>query len=301
MVCGQDGACPSNAGARLLRLLREELTRQVGVCETAGVESAELCVASVAARALGCPRLRLPERYSHALTESEQAEIGTQVARLVAGEPLQYVLGDVEFYGYRLVVNPAVLIPRPETEELVSAALRLPVWNGRDLVQVVDVCTGSGCIAVAIAGECEEARVLASDASEAALAVARNNVVAHALGDRIALLHSDLLSKHQPHSAELLVANPPYVSDAEYRDLPAIVRDHEPREALAAGVDGLSVYQRLIPQARDVLQSGGWILLEIGATQRAAVESLLNSAGFADIVALPDVNGLDRMVKARCP
>lgn len=263
--------------------------------------SAQLCVQQVLADTLECPRLLLTEIADRDLTQAERDAVTKSVARLVAGEPLQYVLGNVNFYGYHLVVNRDVLIPRPETEELVSRALALPIWQGGSSVDVVDVGTGSGCVAIAIAAMRAEAHVLALDASREALALARGNIDAHELADRVRLGHGNLLADLNAATMDLVISNPPYVTESEYLDLDPGVRDFEPRDALVAGGDGLAIYRRLLPEARCVLRSGGWILLEIGANQRLAVESLLKKSGFIDIVGFPDVNGLDRMVQARCP
>ena len=218
------------------------------------------------------------------------------LTRRARHEPMQYILGEQEFYGLRLRVTPAVLIPRPETEHLVEAVLeRVP----RDqTLRIADVGTGSGAIAVALATHLPLAQVDALDLSTEALAVAEGNARAHGLAHRVRFLHSDLLASAGSEPYDCIVSNPPYVSSGEV--LEPQVGLWEPPLALFAGPDGLAVYRRLLPQAAERLAPGGLLALEIGAGQQQSLEALFAAAhpwqgpGF-----LPDLRGIARVALAR--
>jgi release factor glutamine methyltransferase len=210
-------------------------------------------------------------------------------------EPIQYITGEREFYGLRFAVTPDVLIPRPETEHLVEAALeRIP--HGLPY-RIADVGTGSGAIAVALAVARPSVSITAVDISPAALEVARNNAGAHGVASRIAFNKADLLAGIAAGSFEMVVSNPPYIADAERESLNAEVRDYEPSSALFAGPTGLELYERLIPQAAQALRPDGWLLLEIGAGQDAALRRLL--AGWADVDFAADLQDIPRVAMAR--
>jgi release factor glutamine methyltransferase len=214
----------------------------------------------------------------------------------VKGEPIQYIREYAEFYGLPFRVTPAVLIPRPETEHLVEQAiLRM---RTADRPCILDIGTGSGCIAVALARHLTDARVTASDISAAALEVAEFNAVQNDVADRIRFLHGDLLAPVAGEQFDLIVSNPPYVPIADRPTLSVEVRDHEPALALFAGPDGLDIYRRLIPAAQAALVPGGHLLLEIGYGQSAAVTALLSAAGFQSIQAHPDLQGIPRVLCA---
>lgn len=213
------------------------------------------------------------------------------------GEPIQYITGETEFYGLLLRVTPDVLIPRPETEHLVEKAAELARHFSHP--RIVDVGTGSGAIAIALARTVGEAQVTAIDLSAKSLAIARENAARNNVADRLRFLEGDLLAPVAAERFEMVVSNPPYVAAADRETLAVEVREHEPDMALFAGEDGLAVYRRLIPQARDVLASGGWIALELGFGQAAAVGRLLADAGFADIGFTQDLRRIARVASAR--
>jgi release factor glutamine methyltransferase len=221
----------------------------------------------------------------------------TAVLRRATGMPLAHLLGRVEFMGMEFVVTPDVLVPRPETEVLVDAAL---AWvRGHRVTTVVDVGTGSGCIAVSIAAAIAPApplRVYGLDLSLAALSVARTNVLRHNVGSRVALVCSDLLSSLRS-PIDLIVSNPPYVADSERMQLPPAVRQ-EPQIALFAGPEGLDVIDRLLEQAQRRLAVDGCMLVEIGETQSEAVRASARTAfPDAEISILPDLAGKDRVLR----
>ncbi len=192
-----------------------------------------------------------------ALSADQVEQYDEWLRRRAAHEPIQYILGEQEFYGLTFVVTPDVLIPRPETEHLVEALLaRVP--HDQPL-RVADVGTGSGAIAIALAQALPQAEVTALDISVAALAVARGNAEAHRVADRVRFLNSDLLSAVAGESFDAIVSNPPYVAEVDWGSLEPQVRDYEPATALFAGPSGLDVYERLIPQAQDALKPSGWL------------------------------------------
>jgi release factor glutamine methyltransferase len=226
-------------------------------------------------------------------------ELMALVERRKAGEPIQYITGETEFYGLPFRVTPDVLIPRPETEHLVEKALELAARFEHP--RIVDVGTGSGAIAVALARKLPQAHITAVDISGAALDVARENADRNVVSDRIRFLQGDLLAPVGDERFDILVSNPPYVPQVDRDSLSVEVRDHEPALALFAGEDGLDVYLRLIPSAFAVLESGGYLLLEIGFGQSVAVAALLKQAGFDGIEFIPDLQGIPRVACGRRP
>ncbi len=230
------------------------------------------------------------------LLTAEQAQQYVALAvRRVAGEPVAYITGRREFYGREFVVNPSVLIPRPETELLVELALqRLPAGES---YSVLDLGTGSGCIGITIAAERPRAQVTLVDVSEAALEIARVNALQWAPANTV-LLHSDWYSAVAAERYDLIVANPPYVAEGDAHLQQGDLR-FEPRTALAAGVDGLNDLQRIIAEAPQHLRAGGWLLLEHGFDQAVACAWLLEAAGFQDVFNAPDLAGIPRVSGGR--
>ncbi|HWY68474.1 MAG TPA: peptide chain release factor N(5)-glutamine methyltransferase [Terriglobales bacterium] len=236
--------------------------------------------------------------YAHPELELSCTELNRYdeaLQRRCAGEPLQYITGHQEFWGIDLLVTPAVLIPRPETEHAVEAALER--LRGMKSPRVIDVGTGSGCIAVALASELPEARIEAVDISDEALNVARSNAARLDFANRIEFSKSDLLGKYLDGSPtfDMVVSNPPYVGESEADKLQVEVREHEPHQALfGGGKEGLDIYRRLIPQAAQVLKPGGWLVMEIGYTQEQAIRNLLKE--WDEVRAVPDLQGIPRVV-----
>lgn len=244
---------------------------------------------------LGCSQIDLFAHPERSLSESEGALFDSFVARRIAHEPIQYIVGEQEFYGLPFEVTPAVLIPRPETEHLIEAALQRADPHA-DL-RIVDVGTGSGAIAIALARNLPEAHVTAVDTSVAALDVARRNAIRHGVIDRITLLGSDLLAAVEGNGFDFVIANPPYIADAER--LEPQVAQFEPHSALYAGPTGLEIYRRLIPQAGDALKPGGWLVLEIGYGQSEQLMSYLS--GWNAVSIHNDLQGIPRVVSAKMP
>lgn len=231
-----------------------------------------------------------PERT---LTQAQAEEFDSLLARRLNSEPIQYILGKQEFFGLTLKVTPDVLIPRPETEFLVESLLGRVDRTG--FIEIADVGTGSGAIAIALARELPRSMVTAIDISADALSVARQNAEQNGVLDRMRFLEADLLENFTIPTFDAVVSNPPYVASVE--KLEAQVERYEPHVALFAGATGLKVYERLIPQAHRALRPGGWLLLEIGAGRKAAISNLL--AGWNAIEFVNDLQGILRVAIAR--
>jgi release factor glutamine methyltransferase len=251
---------------------------------------------------LGCGRAHLHAHPERVLTSDEAQSFRDAVTRRAAGLPLQYITGHQEFYGLDFLVTPAVLIPRPETEHLVEAAVGLVRANQTAHVRIVDVGTGSGCIILALAhelGTVRDPQYHATDISPDALAVARGNAERLGLAHCVRFHQTDLLSvfSSNPGSFDLVLSNPPYVGQCERDKVQREVREHEPEVAVFGGEQGLDVYRRLIPQAHTALKPGGHLLMEIGYSIEEQVRELLRD--WRDVRAIPDLQGIPRVVMAR--
>lgn len=244
--------------------------------------------------AAGITRAQFLANPANHLTAEEASRFHRSIDRRLKHEPIQYITGQQEFYGLTLRVTPDVLIPRPETELLVEAVLaHFKARTGP--LRIADVGTGSGAIAIALARHLPQAEITALDLSTDALAVAESNAREHGLANRIRFIESDLLAlpTELRQNFEAVVSNPPYVPLADANELHPQVRDHEPATALFAGRDGLDIYRRLIPQARDLLQPGGLLALEIGHGQHEPLALMLTNwpkvAFFDDLQRIPRV------------
>jgi release factor glutamine methyltransferase len=242
---------------------------------------------------LGCDGTALLTHPERMLSVQEAEQFESLLKRRLASEPVQYLTGVQEFFGLLFEVSPDVLIPRPETEHLVEAVLEH--FEREANPKIVDVGTGSGAIAVAIAQALPRSRVIAVDLSPSALEIARRNAERHGVIDRVTFLQSDLLAAAGSDQFDIVVSNPPYIANEEV--LEPQVANYEPRSALYAGPTGLEIYERLIPQARKVLKAGGWLMMEIGYGQEAALRALL--AGWSEVSFVPDLQGIARVVLAR--
>ena len=278
----------------------EALAEASGILEQQGIGNSRQDVESLLSHVLDKNRSYLIAHSREELEPQRLADFFAFVTERSQGKPLQYILGVQEFLGMEFEVTPDVLIPRPETELLVEAARSLlsAVRNPR----IMDVGTGSGCIAVSLAVLLSSARVCAVDLSLAALEVARRNAARHHVLPRVEFLHGDLLVLTQKElDAETLdgiVSNPPYVSEKDFSGLQREVRGWEPRLALVAGERGLTVYERLIPQALRALRPRGYLLMEIGFNMKEEVFSLLGE-GWDQIQVKTDFNQIPRVVIAR--
>ncbi len=277
--------------------LAEVLRRSTGYLESHGSSTPRLDAELLLAHGLGLSRLELYTQFDRPLSEGELAECRELVRRRGTREPVAYVIGHWGFRRLDLVVDGRVLVPRPETELVVERCLQL--LKGRERPAVVDVGTGSGAIALSLKDERPDAQVTAIDVSVDALAVASAN--AERLGLDVTFVQSDLLDQVEGGPFDLVVSNPPYVSAGEVDALEPEVAVYEPRLATVAGEDGLEVYRRLLPPAVERLAPGGWLVLECGAGQAAALVAELAGLGYGDAEVDRDLAGIDRVVWARRP
>lgn len=262
--------------------------------EENGFECPGIETRAILARSLGTDPL---EFYAHPERRVDPERAGTfeeLLHRRLGGEPLAYVTGEREFCSRPFVVTRDVLIPRPETETLAELAMETAgrMRNPR----ILDLGTGSGCLAVTLSLEVQGCEVFASDVSAAALGVARRNARTH--GARVRFVRSDLLGCFAKSSFDMIISNPPYVSEAEYAELSPQIRHYEPRAALLGGGDGLACIRKIAAAAGTALREGGFLLLEIGAGQAQSAERIVSENGFSGIHIETDIGGVERVVKA---
>ncbi|HLI81190.1 MAG TPA: peptide chain release factor N(5)-glutamine methyltransferase [Candidatus Binataceae bacterium] len=260
----------------------------------AGVDTARLDAEVLLAHACGVLRAQL---ISGAFRiDADAAEkFRRMVERRAAREPIAYIIGRKEFFSLDFEVTPAVLIPRPETEILVDAALKFLTTREHPLA--LDIGTGSGAIAIAIAVNAPEVRIIATDISKEALEVARRNAIRHRCEDRIDFVHADLFPDGDARF-DLIVSNPPYVAEVDLDILQPEIRLHEPRVALVFGEDGLDMYRRITAGCCSRLNPDGEVMVEIGAGQAFSVEALFRRAGFSNIDAIRDLARIERVIRA---
>jgi release factor glutamine methyltransferase len=295
------------------------LTWTTDYLKSHGSASPRLDAEVLLAHARGCERIMLYAAFDEVVAEDARAKFRDLVKRRAEGAPVAYLVGKKEFYSLSLRVTPDVLIPRPETEFVVMAALDTlkegsgfrVQGSGKDEIPnlksqipnplVADVGTGSGAIAVAVAKHAITCRVIATDTSPAAMAVASQNAATHHVAQRIQFLEGDLLAPVPPEPKFTIIAsNPPYVSESEYAALPPEVRNHEPRQALVAGPSGTEVIERLIPQAAERLLAGGWLILEVSPMIATRVVQLIAAHGSFELAGMiKDLAGLPRVARAR--
>lgn len=259
-----------------------------------GVDNARLEAEWLLCAAMGLDRVGLYLQYDKPLNDSELADYRAMVSRRAKREPLQHILGSQEFFGLDYEVTADVLIPRHDTELLVTEALlRCPAARN-----VLDIGTGSGCIAISLQKALPYAAVTATDISDAALAVARRNAQRH--GATIELLNGSLLTPVTGRSFDLIASNPPYIPTTDIELLEQEVRDYDPRLALDGGADGLEIYRSLIPAAGAHLKEKGWLLIEIGIGQAKDVELIIRDAGcYGEPIVALDAGGIERVVGAQ--
>lgn len=258
------------------------------------IESARLDAELLLAATLGLDRVGLYVNFERPLDPDELSAFRERVQRRARREPVQYILGETEFWSLVFQVSPAVLVPRGDTEILVEEAL-LRIGNG---VRILDVGTGSGAIAVALAHERPEVVVTALDSSLPALDVARGNALRNGVAERVVLMAGELAAL-PPGPFDMVVSNPPYIPAGEWQSLMPEVRDFEPRMALDGGVDGLEAYRHLARQAGRILAPGGWLLVEVGLGQARDVSALFKAGGLVDISQREDYSHIPRVVFGR--
>lgn len=215
--------------------------------------------------------------------------------RRISHEPVAYILGQKEFYSRMFIVNSDVLIPRPETELLVDQV----ITHARDMTSpvILDLGTGSGCIAITLKAELEDALCIASDCSASALEVARKNADINKV--KLEFVYGDLLNGFKNNSFDIIVSNPPYVSERDYANLNENIRGFEPREALVSREDGLFAIRQIVFHSKYVIKNGGWVLIEIGYDQSDIVKELFKCNGFINIESVKDISGIHRVIKSQ--
>lgn len=278
-----------------IRTLLQKAARELAA---SGSPSARLDAEVLLMRFVGIDRLSLLTHPERELDATQAEGFADWVARRRCGEPVAYITGIKEFWSLDFAVGPAVLIPRPETECLVEEALACLGESDAE-ARIADIGTGSGAIAVALAGERPGAQLVATDLSAEALAVARRNASRHGVAGRIEFREGDLFAAAEG-PFDLVVSNPPYIAAADYPLLAEGIRAFEPGQALLAGPEGTEVHGRIIAAAAPRLKPGGWLLLEIGEGQADRVGALFREAGFYDRIRIrKDYGGIERVVIAR--
>ncbi len=283
--------------------LRAALASAISKLAAEGLPSPRMNAELLLMFTLGCDRAYLHAHPERELTDDESNRYRAALAERRRGVPAQYITGHQEFWGMDLIVTPAVLIPRPETEHLIETALEL-VQAGEvgqknspnDPMRIIDVGTGSGCIALALAKELPGALIDATDISAEALEIARANAARHQLESRICFHEADLLEGIDGFF-DLIVSNPPYVGESEEDQVQLEVRRFEPRNAVFAGPVGTEVIERLIPQANGALRPGGWLVIEISGTIAQSVEKML--AEWDEVRIINDLQGIARVAAGR--
>jgi release factor glutamine methyltransferase len=274
--------------------IRAALLQGQKLLEDAHVAVPRLTAEVLLAHAIGCDRAWLFAHSDEPLREVWWIHYGRYLHERMQGKPTQYITGRQEFYGREFRVTPDVLIPRPETEHVIEAALTRAVSPKGNQVSIIDVGTGSSAIAVTLALE-TQATVTATDISTAALRVASEN--ARRLKAPVHFVACDLADGIAGGRFDLVVSNPPYVPESDSSTIQREVRDHEPAVALYGGADGLEVYRRLIPEAARLLKPGGWLVMEIGYRSGEAVAAMLGT--WREVETIPDLAGLPRVMVAR--
>jgi release factor glutamine methyltransferase len=282
--------------------LQEALSRAILQLEAADIGAARLSAESLMMFTLKCDRAHLYAHPERELTPVEYKAFQSAVAERATGRPLQYITGHQEFWGLDFLVNSAVLIPRPETEHLVEAALDLIRVYPHGSPRIIDVGTGSGCIILAVAHSLAAQQIPAqlqgTDISAEALHVAEANRRRLQLTDRVKFNQADLLDGESA-AFDFILSNPPYVGFVEQDKVQREVRDYEQRVAVFAGDHGLDIYRRFIPQAHTLLRPSGWLLIEIGYSIEQQVRELLALHSWTETRTVPDLQGIPRVLMAR--
>lgn len=276
--------------------LKDSLTRGIMCLTARNVPSPRMNAEMLLMFTLSCDRAYLFAHSEREITPEEESRYDAVLSERSRGVPAQYITGHQEFWGMDLIVSPAVLIPRPETEHLIEAVLECR--ETLSTARVVDVGTGCGCIALALAKELPSAEIHATDLSPSALEVAHANAARHQLETRIHFHQTDLL-EGLGIDFDVIVSNPPYVGELEEDTVQLEVRKFEPRGAVFAGRTGTEVIERLIPQAHAAARSGGWLVMEISGTIVDRVRPLLKD--WDEVEVIPDLQSIPRVVRARKP
>jgi release factor glutamine methyltransferase len=283
--------------------LAEAINNAANLLSTAGITNARLDAEVLLSHIIVKDRVWLITHPDDVLADKHQREFADVIQRRTRREPLQHIIGNQEFWGLEFKVSPDVLIPRPETEFIIEAALAI-VQDRNTLVRIIDLCTGSGCIAVSLAKELTAARIIATDASEKALAVARENTRRHGVSEHIRFLLGDLFEPLEEldirGQMDIIVSNPPYVQAGDLSTLQPEVRDYEPEMALISGPEGTEMAKRIIQRAPEYLKKNGALIMEMGLGQAEALTRMVEATGaYGNRELLKDLAGIERVLVAR--
>ncbi|MGC1454363.1 MAG: peptide chain release factor N(5)-glutamine methyltransferase [Nitrospirota bacterium] len=283
--------------------LAEALKDAAAALSTAGIANARLDAEVLLSHIMRKNRVWLITHGDNVLDDNDQRDFDRAVRRRTGREPLQHIIGNQEFWGLEFKVTPDVLIPRPETEFIIEAALTIAEDRNRQ-VRIIDLCTGSGCIAVSLAKELSASRLIATDASMRALAVARENARDHGVADRIRFLEGDLFAPLEEldirAGIDIIVSNPPYVKSGDLPTLQPEVRDYEPEMALIAGPGGTEIAATIITIAPEYLKKNGALIMEMGLGQAKTLIRMIEATGaYGKPEILKDLAGIERVLVAR--
>ena len=281
----------------------ETINKATNLLSSAGITTARLDAEVLLSHIIRKDRIWLITHKDDVLDDKDRWDFDEALRRRAKREPLQYLIGNQEFWGLEFKVTPDVLIPRPETELIVEAALALVPDRNRP-VRIVDLCTGSGCIAVSLAKELTSARIIATDASEKALAAARENARDHGVSGRIRYLEGDLFVPLEEldirGQVDIIVSNPPYVREGDLPTLQPEVKVYEPLMALIAGPEGTEIAMRIIRNATEYLKKNGSLIMEMGVEQATALTQMVEATGaYGKPAILKDLAGIDRVIVAK--
>ena len=276
--------------------VKDILTAGAEFLSARNIEQPRLICELLAGRLLNCKRLELYLKYNIVLGDKLVDAMKRGVDRVGGGEPVQYVTGQAEFMGHVFKTDKRGLIPRPETETLVSEVLECKSLWGSGKPAIIDIGTGSGCIVISLALARPEGMYIGLDVSEDAIALAGENAAALGVSDRVAFACNELSDAVEPGTISAIVSNPPYIPTAECEKLPVNIRNHEPRTALDGGPDGLRIVEMVVQDAAIALRPAGFLFMEIGDTQAATVKSMMASNGFREVRVCKDLAGRDRVV-----
>ena len=269
-----------------------------------GIDESRLNMELLLSTTLVMKRFDLYVNYDRPLTRNELERLRTYLKRRLANEPVQYILGSTNFYSIDLKIDRRALIPRPETETLAESVIDFcrNSLREKDVAHILDIGTGSGCIAIAVAKFVDNSRVTAIDKSPGALSLAKENAGLTATSEKINFMDVDVLGIDEnifPQKFDVIVSNPPYVSAAGISSLEPEIRNYEPLDALSDGLDGLTFYRRISELARTLLCDGGSVFVEVGFGQSDAVSEIFSAAGGRELIVKKDLSNIERVVSAR--
>jgi release factor glutamine methyltransferase len=286
--------------------IRDSLKWAIAVLKKSEIEFPEINADTLLAYVLSCDRTSLYTSPGNAIDDVDLRKYKELIHKRASHVPLQYIAQQVEFMSLNFMVDERVLIPRPETEILVETVLKKAQCNeySDTSIIIMEIGTGSGNIAVSLAKNLSNAKVYTNDISADALTLAKTNIIRHKVVNRVHLLHGDFFNAFvncvEKEHVNFVVSNPPYISESEWNRLEPEVREHEPRQALVGGEDGLCFYRKIISDAHHWLKPGGYLVIEIGETQADTIKNMIkNEVNYKEIEIIKDLQGKERIISAR--